>query len=244
MDELMLERLLERASSNTTYPPTPAVRRLVLAAIAEPVPTAASRRPALALAAIAMIAFVLAIALAVPTSRSAIAEFFGVEGSKIERLPTPAPGVTPTPLSTPAEIGTYAQPSTLADAAAAVGFTPALAPGLGEPAVYLARYSKESVVILRYPGLDLWEMKARDLNFGKGLAEDVIVRDLAVNGRAAYWIEGGPHAVYLFDRTGEVPGSERTVARNTLIWRTDFAFYRIETTLSQADALRIAETLP
>ena len=39
-------------------------------------------------------------------------------------------------------------------------------------------------------------------------------------------------------------GHTRTVSRDTLIWRTDFAFYRVETTLSLDEAIRIAETLP
>ena len=246
MDELMLERLLERASATATYPLTPALRGSVLAAIAEPPArsTIASRRPAFALAAIGMVALVLAIALAMPTSRSAIADFFGVEGSKIERLPTPAPGVTPTPLPTVADIGTYALPSSLADAAVALGFAPALARGMGEPTVYLARYANESVVILRYPDLDLWEMKARDVNFGKGLPAEVGAKELAVKGRPGYWISGGPHSAYLFDGKAQVPGSERTVSRDTLIWRSDVAFYRIETTLPLTEALHIAEALP
>lgn len=113
MDELMLERLLRRAAANSAYPPTPALRGRVLAAITEPAPARPSRRPAFALAAIATIATIalaLSIALTVPNSRSAIAEFFGVEGSKIERLPTPAPGVTPTPLPAPADPAALATP--------------------------------------------------------------------------------------------------------------------------------------
>jgi hypothetical protein len=196
------------------------------------------------LAALAIVALALAITLALPSSRSAIATFFGVEGSKIERLPTPAPGVTPTPLPAPAELGTYAQPSTLTEAEAAIGFAPALVSGEREPSVYLARYPSESVAILRYETFDLWEMRGRDLNLGKGAPEDVTVLDVAINGRPAYWIGGGPHIVTFFDDRGPVPGSERTVARDTLIWRTDRAFYRMETTLPRLEAMRVAETLP
>jgi hypothetical protein len=38
--------------------------------------------------------------------------------------------------------------------------------------------------------------------------------------------------------------SDRVVERNTLVWRTDTFFYRIETNMSLEDTLRIAETLP
>jgi hypothetical protein len=41
-----------------------------------------------------------------------------------------------------------------------------------------------------------------------------------------------------------IPESFRQVDRSTLIWRTDAAFYRIETDLPMEDAIRIAETLP
>ena len=233
MDDMMLERFLERIAATAAYPATPALR------------TRPSRRPALAVAAIVMIGLGLIIALAVPNSRSAIAEFSGVEGSKVERLPTPAPGVTPTPLPIPADPASLATPVSLEEASRRVEFQPARPRGKGEPtAVFVATYGSESVVILRYADFDLWEMRARDVFFGKGVPTGVVLRDTSVAGRPAHWIEGGPHTVRLFDDRGEFPGSERTVARDTLIWRTDFALYRMETTLSDAAAIRVAETLP
>lgn len=87
-------------------------------------------------------------------------------------------------------------------------------------------------------------MRPRDVFFGKGVPPGVVLRDTSVAGRPAHWIEGGPHIVRLFDDRGDLPGSERTVARDTLIWRTDFAFYRMETTLPEAAAIRVAKTLP
>ena len=47
--------------------------------------------------------------------------------------------------------------------------------------------------------------------------EGVTLRDTAVGGNPAYWIEGGPHVVYLFDDAGQLPGSERTVSRSAII---------------------------
>ena len=96
--------------------------------------------------------------LAVPSSRSAIASFFGVEGSKVERLPTPAPGETPTPLPAPTDLPSSARPASIEEAAAALGFDPALPSGAGDPqSVYLVDYSGEPVAILRYPDFDLWQ---------------------------------------------------------------------------------------
>jgi len=247
MDELTLEQLLQRTARTTLYPRTPSLRGGVLAAIAAPRRRAerAIDPPRLVAAgAVSAIVAALSVVLALPSSRSAIAEFFGIEGSRIERLPTPADGIAPTPLPTPEDIGAYARPAALADAAAELGFAPALAAGHDDPDVFVARYPSEGVVILRYGAFDLWEMQARDVFFGKGLPEGVVAVDTTVGGRPARWIEGGAHIAHVFDEDGIIPGSERTVARDTLIWRTDFAFYRLETTLPLPDALRVAEALP
>ena len=245
MDDMMLERLLERAAATAEYPATPALRGRVLAAIAEHATAHTPRRPAFVLAALAIVAIAIAVTLALPSSRSAVAEFFGVEGSKIERLPTPAPGITPTPLAPASDLPSIAMRVSLDEAQGLVGFRPALPRGEGAArAVYVKTYGVESLVILQYDAYDLWEMRPREVFLGKGLPEGVIERDTLVGGRPAYWIEGGPHVALLYGDQGPVPGSERTVTRDTLIWRTDFAFYRMETTLSQAEAIRIAETLP
>ena len=248
MDELMLARLLERAAATTTYPATPMLRGRVMAALsATGAAPGRATRPAFVLGALAIVALaVVAAALAVPSSRSAIAELFGIEGSRIERLPTPAPGVTPTPLPTPGDLTSIATRVSLDEAERRAGFRPALPRDAGEPdGVYVKTYREgETVAIVSYAAFDVWEMRPRAVFFGKGLPDGVIAVDTTVGGRPARWIEGGPHIARLFDESDTIPGSERTVARDTLIWRTDFALYRMETTLQLADAIRVAETLP
>jgi hypothetical protein len=249
MDDMMLEQLVGRVAALTVYPPTPALRGRVAAAIAGSSHAPARMRPrfAVVLTTLAAIAIALAaVALAAPSSRSAIADFFGVDGSRIERLPTSAPEVTPTPLPPASDPAAIATPVSLDEAERRVGFVPPSPRDAGPPrAVYVKTYGEtDTVAILRFDAYDLWEMRPRDVFLGKGLPEGVVERDTIVGGRPAYWIEGGPHVAYLFDQQGELPGSERTVARDTLIWRTDFALYRMETTLSLADATRLAETLP
>jgi hypothetical protein len=223
----------------------------VLAAIVAPPASAAPpRRPALAFATIAtaVAIFGAGLALAVPSSRSAIADFFGIEGSKIERLPPPLPGVTPTPFPPASELPAGAQPATLEEVSRALGFEAAFPEGLGVPqAVYLIDYGRESAAVLRYANLDLWEAKPRSgITYGKGLPEGVILLELTTaGGRDVYFIEGGPHIVRLFDDDSAIPGSERTVERNTLVFSTERAFYRIETDLPRSEALlRIADSLP
>ncbi len=251
MDDLTFEaQVLRPLAARTAYPLTPQLRARVLAAVVARAAPAPERRPwvpraALALVAGAMLVLGLAVALAVPGSRSAIADFFGIEGSRIEILPTPQPGVTPTPFPTPAGIESYATPASLEVAATAAGFTPALPAGAGRPrGVYLVDYGEPPVVVLDYDRFDLWESRTVGF-FGKGVPPELIIRDFTIKGQPATWISGGNHIVRFVDESGkEVVASVRTVDRNTLVWQTPFAFYRLETDLPEADAIRIAESLP
>jgi len=248
MDDVTFERrVLGRVAAEVSYPPTPSLRAGVLAGIAADAPGARPtwRRTAV-LAAAAVVAVAIAVALAMPGSRSAIAEFFGVSGSKVEVLPTPAPGVTPTPFPAPADISSYATPTTLESAQTAAGFAPALPPGEGAPlGAYLVEYGgPPPVVVLQYARFDLWESRTVGF-FVKGVPEGVEVRDRSVNGRPATWIGEGEHIVRFVDAQGrEVAASVRTVGRGTLIWSTEATFYRLETDLSEEEAVRVAESLP
>jgi hypothetical protein len=59
----------------------------------------------------------------------------------------------------------------------------------------------------------------------------------------ARWLTG-EHLVYYTLNGQFVEGSQRTVIRNTLVWRTPTAFYRLETSMRLDEALQIARTLP
>lgn len=250
MDDRTLELKLTRVAASLAYPPTPRLRGRVLAAIAAAEPTNARRRPAFAFAAIAAAVALFAAMLAVsfPGSRSAIADFFGVEGSKVERLPTPPSGLTPTPFPPPADLPPAARSVSLSEMAQTLGFAPALPDGYGVPdTVYIIEYGGEPVAILRYPEFDLWQTKLRgEAAFGKGVPASGRIEEFDLRpGVPARWISGGPHIVWFMLPDGStLEESVRTVERNTLIFSTGRAFYRIETDLPRLDALRIAETLP
>jgi hypothetical protein len=250
--------LLERAATSTSWPTTPDLRARVTAAIAASSPRGAQPPPAVkprpaiqtwrAGIALAVLAGVIAMLglLAVPTSRGAIADFFGIEGSKVEFLPTPAPGTTATPLPTPADIATNAERVTLAEAAEALGSAPRL-PGNAEPdAALLVRYAGQPVVILRYDDFDLWQTRMiAGSSFGKepapgGQVEEFLLSD----GSPARWVTGAPHFVFyeLPDGT-RFASSERLVEQSTLIWNRDGVFYRLETDLLLDEAVTIAESL-
>lgn len=249
MDEMTLDRLLTRSAETTVYPPTPRLRARVATLIAAPSRPARGGIQSLALAVAALcIAAAALLTLALPPSREAIADFFGIEGSRIERLPTSAPGVASTPFPTPRVVDDLATPVALDDITAAAGFEPALPLARTPERAYVAHYGAIPAVIISYSDFDLWQVRANgDFEglFQKGVPTDTQILDVAVGGRPARWITGGPHLVGFYDgQRALVEGSIRTVARSTLIWRTDVALYRIETSLALDEATSIAESLP
>lgn len=109
LTERRIDELLEEAGAAVEYPATPHLGGSVLAAVASeqaPRATWPTRRLALAAAAVAVLALV--VSLALPPSRAAIGEFFGlVEGERIERAtPTPPPKLAPTAEAAPAAVVT------------------------------------------------------------------------------------------------------------------------------------------
>ncbi len=69
------------------------------------------------------------------------------------------------------------------------------------------------------------------------------VREVDVNGRPGFWISGGEHLFFTYDRDGS--RREQRLAGNTLVWQHGDEIVRIEgIQLTLAEALRIAEDLP
>jgi hypothetical protein len=127
------------------------------------------------------------------------------------------------------------------------GFEAKLPPGSGQlRASFVIALGSDRVVLLQFDDFDLWEAQlTQEANFGKGIDANSVHEDLTVNGEPATWLSGAPHYVYYTDSRGvRIEASLRLVERSTLIWRTDYAFYRIETSLPKEEALRIASMLP
>ncbi len=256
-------RLIADVAPRIDYPPTPDLRARTLAAVAAggaPSPSAVALRRRVAFAALALVLAAVGLTLALPTSRHAVGEFFGlVPGERIERLtPTPmpttqppaaaAPAITPSiPTQPPISIPPweYARPITLADAPAVLGFDPALPAGQGTPdGVYLAEWGNQALLILEYPDFDLWQTRGGGF-VGKGLPESAQVETPNVNGTPAYWLVSGPYDARFYDAQGhEVKSARRTISSHVLIWRGVESYYRIETELPLDAALAIARTLP
>jgi hypothetical protein len=250
-------RLLERVAAEIAYPATPQLRGRVLAAIPHPPTSSPSgwkggendvRLAPMFAAVVAAVAVVGgAIALGVPSSRSAIAEFFGIEGSDVEILPTAAPGTEATPLPSPVDLPVTARTAAIEDLDDAVGFDVAFADDQQPGRAYVVSYLDEPVAIMQYYGFDLWEAQLESgMVVRKGVPPGVRVEELELrDGVPARWITGGAHLLVFRTEDGtEIEESMRAVRRNTLIWRTEHAFYRIETELPLEDAREIANTLP
>lgn len=249
------QALLARLAPATAYPSTPDLRAGVMRAIAREAAAPASRgfaarrsafdaRSLVAAAAAVVAAVALAVTLAVPSSRSAVAGFFGIRGEKIERLPSPPPGTTATPFPTPTGIENTGRPSTLDDAQGALGFAPELWRAAPPDNVYLMQFGAATVAVLRYDRFDLWQSRDTGL-FEKGLPASALLQEFTIDGNPAAWISGGRHIVSYTNADGTpVAGSQRTVDRNTLVWSTASTNYRIETDLPLEDAVAIAASLP
>ena len=224
-------------------------------------------------AALVLLAVAAAVLVTWGDAREAVADFLGlaVEGEQIHILPTPAPGVTPTALPPERALDSYATETTLLDARLRAGFDPQLPVKFQPPIrVYTIDYAGTPVIVLQYPMFVLWEV--RDLLAGKGVVEKSIpgetptpyppgpgifekglfekgvsrLSESTVQGRPAYWISGGPHFVRFLGRDGTpIAGSDRTVGRNTLVWRGPGGTnYRLEIDGSLEQALTIANSLP
>jgi hypothetical protein len=79
--------------------------------------------------------------------------------------------------------------------------------------------------------------------FQKGVGPSTKVEPVTVRGAQGYWITGGLRAFAYTDANGAFQFEEIRSAGNTLLWQENGIVYRIETSLPQPDALRIASSL-
>jgi hypothetical protein len=258
LTDMELERALRELGARYPYPPTPnlavAVRRRIVARPVTPVRRLTLWRDPrrLALAAAVVLALAGAAALINPTTRDAIAHFFHVPGVIVTRV-SPLPSLSP---ATPLNLG---HRTTMADAQSAVSFTIAVPGQLGVPdAVYvdsevpggevaLAYTPRPGIPLVRQTGLGVLITEFRgDLIPGfltKEVGPSTTLQETSVNGDPGWWIAGEPHLVFV-----KVGGTDQQVslrmAANTLIWGHGGVTYRIESSLSKADAFRIAAGIP
>jgi hypothetical protein len=249
---LEVEALLRRTANAFAYPRTPSLTAAVSARLREREPAAPVerlaglwRQPALRLAVTAAAALLIAVgaALAVPQSRDALARFFGLSHVRVEVAPRAGP--TPPVLSPES----FARPATLAQVRLLVDFPLRFPTRDGTILLPDATYVQGEdadlpVVIFVYENDDFDLYQTRLAYLAKGVAEEDLLAEIVVGDDPAYWIAGGHHIASFLDEQGRVVvASERTVERATLLWEEDGITYRLETSLSQAEAIRVAESL-
>ena len=244
-----IDAMLRSAAAAFSYPRTPDIAARVRAQLdSEPFARsiiervwAAMNRPLLrvATAALLVVAVAITAALAIPQSREALADLFGLGSVKIEIGPVEDP---PPPVLSP---DSFAAPATLASAQETVEFEIRLPAEDGvrllPEAVYLQGIA---IVILSYESEDFDLYQASAGFYGKGLPDADLARESAVKGRPAIWIGSGGHIARSLDADGRLLiETERTVERGTLLWEEGGISYRLETGLAEAEAVLLAESL-
>ena len=260
------QQLRSLGGRDDLFPGTPEIAGDVGALIqAQEPPLVARERPRFDWRLVAIIALVVAVlvaALAVPGSRTAIADFFGIEGIRVEVGQDDDAALPESPTSIGGSL-LLGERTTLNDVSGTVPFG-VVAPSdaaAGEPdEIYLNQRSGVTVVGLLYEagdelpeigetGVGMLLLEIDSTNAGVIFVKKTVVGggDLdmtEVNGSSAYWIEHGVLAVepvqgLMLDELG----SESRRSGNVLIWSDGEITYRLETDLPMEDAVRIAASL-
>jgi hypothetical protein len=273
--ELDLEQALADLAASLEFPPTPDLAAAVTARLDE----APARRPAaparrrgrlagligrpvwrrLAVAGLAAVLLAVAVLVASPGTREAVARRLGLRGVGVQLGGPPPPTVTTRP-GERLDLG-LGERVTLKEARRRVGF-PVLVPGaagLPQPA---AVYVNEAVpaggrVDLVYrarPGLSaspftdvgllVTEFRGQPTpEFLKKVAVLGMVEEVRVGGEPGYWFSGEPHFFTYRDAAGNLRDEQTRLAGNTLVWQRGELTLRIEGEISRQEALHIAESM-
>ena len=79
--------------------------------------------------------------------------------------------------------------------------------------------------------------------FSKALGSGTTVKSVLVDGDRAFWLTGDPHFLFYEGPEGFVHDPRRWIG-NALLWTRGAITYRLETSLDQAAAIRLAESMP
>lgn len=188
-----------------------------------------------------------------PGAREAVADWLGVGGIRIEFGDR-----APSPVATGLDLG---ERVTLSEARARAPF-PVLVPGLldlGEPdEVYFDPLPGEGQVSIVYEaspalpaargtrvGLLVNEFRGGvdDIYFKKVAGPGTELEAVEVDGSPGFWIEGAPHILYYVDSNGAPVTETVRLAANVLLWEQGGVTFRVESALTRAEALVIAESL-
>jgi hypothetical protein len=187
----------------------------------------------------AVVAVALAAAFAVPGARTAILRWFHIEGATVERVETLPPAQE---RSSASGLGRRVS---LREAERLLGFRLLLPPLAAEPPAYVLD-DELATVILRVDGRPvlLSEYSARDFGLlKKSVGEKTHVEPVRVAGEPGLWVEGPPHTLTYFSRSGEFQERIVKIHGNVLLWTRGPVTVRLEGRISKAQALRLAHRI-
>ena len=79
--------------------------------------------------------------------------------------------------------------------------------------------------------------------YTKAVGSGTTVKSVLVDGDRGFWLTGDPHFLFYEGPNGDVHDPRRWVG-DALLWTRGAITYRLETSLDQATAIRLAETMP
>ena len=82
-----------------------------------------------------------------------------------------------------------------------------------------------------------------DIFPGKTVTPGSTIREIVVEGKKGYWIDGAPHSIAYFDAQGSYIEDTVRWATNALVWATNGVTYRIESSLTQEEAMALVKSL-
>jgi hypothetical protein len=240
-----LEARLVALGQDVEWPPGPDLRPAVRDRIAAPPPRSLLHRRRALVAVLAALAVAIGVAFAVPGARTAILDFFGVGGVRIERVPsTPAvPGGGDLGLGTP---------MTLDEARRRAAYDVVLPSTLPEPQdVYFSAALPGGQVGVVYVGTGggrgrilFTEFRANGVDYiQKSAGPDVRIEPVAIDGGRGYWLSGEPHLLLYRAPDGSVREDTIRLAGNVLVWQRGSLTLRLEGVETKAEAVRIARSV-
>jgi hypothetical protein len=242
-----LELALAELGRSIEFPPTPDLASRVrerIAAEREPRRTVRflpARRTLII--ALAVLAAVVGALMAVPGTRAAILEFFGLRGVTIERvenLPT-------VPKQADLNLGA---PVTLERARELADFDVAVPEALGDPdEIYFSDFPSGGMVSFVYGSSE--EPRALFSQFKGKTGEAVLkkveagtnVEGVRVGGEPGFYLSGEPHVFGFVDRNGLFQEETVRLVGNVLVWERAPLTLRLEGDVSREEALRIARSV-
>lgn len=246
-----LESGLTQAASAFPYPPTPDIAGQLIARLNQPRLVLQRQRTRWGGAILVGVVILLSLLLSVPPVRAALLDFLQIGAVRIWFV---EPSLTSTPIAPPTATSrmpvlNVAGETTLAEAQLRVKFPihlPTIPPDLGPPdKVYLQDLDGAAVILVwldhSYPGQVRMSLHLLiSPTTVRKMVDPSQVTPTRVHNRPAVWTDGP----YLLTARNGRWTTTRLLQGHTLIWQAGAITYRLESSLTLPEAVRVAESLP